>query len=216
MSKTLANTRKAVRELLRDTNPQNYSIPTLEMNDAIQRRVHALAGELRLGVAYSTPITLVSGTSDYTLSATTNEYHGIFQLILVSQNWEIQKVTPLKMEQFRQGTTDAAGDPYVYTLLEDAGQDVLVRFYPTPNKADTVSTLLSTIPQTFVDATEIPFDNNAIAALEYDCAVELGMRAGISPDLIMQYSASASHSKYWSKVRVGRQRRVGNVMPRTW
>lgn len=175
MASTLATLRQNIRQLVGDLSVDNPAYQDERINRSIEAYCQTLSSEVPQGLGWTDPfITLASGTSDYTAPA--SEYSQIDELRLNSQGWIIERITPYQMEQFRVGTsaTKAPGDPTRYSVIESTTQSMTFRFWPWPNKTDTVAALTSSLVGALsTDATAIPFVAPLCRAVEFYVAADL-------------------------------------------
>lgn len=226
MASTLGTLRQNVRQLIGDLSVDNPAYQDERISRSIESYVQMLSSEIYQGQAWTDPfITLVNGTSDYTAPA--GEYREIVELRLNSQNWIIERVTPYVMEQFRIGNSNAQtnGDPIRYTMIESTTQGMTFRFWPWPNKADTVAALTqSLVGALSTDAASIPFVAPLCRAVEFYVAADLVAAATdgqleqmiVAKDAVPLWRSNADKAVVQEKQRQHRMKSMRSVMRQDW
>jgi hypothetical protein len=183
-----------------------------------------MAQEIGLGPVWVTgAVTLVASDFDYTLP-TTMEYNRVVAVQLNSQEWLLERVTPLELKAMQDGPGSSEGTPTHYALYEDDSQQVNIWMYPTPNEADTLNILRSRVPASLTtDATVIPFSIPLLRALEKQVALESMLM--MDPEERQKRKAALDQGPKWEKeaaralklekVRFGNLKRSDQV-PQRW
>lgn len=173
MPDTVANVRRRVRQLIDDLNPNDTAIDSERLTTVLENRMHAMAQEVGLGPVWVTgAITLAANDWEYTLP-TSIQYNRVLQLQLNSQEWLMERLSPVELTALRDGSGDMTGDPTHYALFEDTSQQVNVWLAPTPVAVDTINILRSQVPAALsTDATNVSFSDPLLRALEKAAALD--------------------------------------------
>lgn len=177
MSETLATAAEGIRIDLRDTDPANYAVDTIELYRTIISNAQVLATRTGLGMAWATSaFTLIPGSlADYTLPV--GSYQRIAAIRIAATGLLLWKVGIDQIDVYRQGLIagqTAGGDPSFFAMWEDASQLVNVRIDTVPSKARTVDVLRVLTPTTgYTDSTVLPFDDSFLSVVETASALEL-------------------------------------------
>jgi hypothetical protein len=207
--------------LIGDLSVDNKAYQDERISRSIEAYVQMLSNDVYQGLAWVDPfVTLIAGTSDYT--ATSGEYGEIVELRLNSQGWLIERLTTAEMERMRVGTSAsrAPGDVTRYSIIENTTQGLLLRFWPWPNKSDTVAALLSVLVGSLsTDSSAIPFNAPLCRAVEFFVASDLVTAATpeqlqamiVSKDAVPVWRANAEKAVIKEKERQNRLKTVRSV-----
>jgi hypothetical protein len=230
MSGTLAQSSLRVRGLIQDVDLGNPVIGTYSrLNPTLMRVAQELTGPIgmaRYWVA-SAFTTIALSTADYTLSAGI-KYNAIHRLRDTYFGRVIDKVTLGEIEVLRYGIKVnqlRTGDPIAFAIWEDNTQVPNIRLDRVPVRATAFDVEISALPTYGItDATTLPFNELALAAIERETAAELidGMsdeavaRLGITRDLATVFHKKAADDINAEKARlrrmVARPYAVGSVV----
>lgn len=220
MSGTMAVSRMNVRFLLKDTGMSNPALHDFEIENYIRASADRLGNTLMLAEAWTNnAITLVAGTSDYTLSSSF-EYASIVALRLDSQGWLLKRRSLDEVEFAREGPTETRGDPDEFYLWEDSSNLVNVRVFPTPWQSDTIDVFRSVLPTaTTTEATVLPFSAPMLRVVEREAALNglLSMpqqdrdRLRINVEVAPQWKDEIEKGIRMEQQRLWRLRRQGYV-----
>lgn len=222
MSIALSTARASVRQLIRDVDASALGVKGYIVDQAISNNYQLVGARLKMPMAWTTLATLVVGTPTYTLtSGSAKEFHSIGLFRLASTLRPVEKVGPLWLETWRQGTPAQRGEPIALSVLEAAPATVgttetTFTLYPTPSAADTLEGLATLQPAVLsADGDLIQLGIYAQRATEYAAAAEL--LAGMTDDtaarlqvdrkgLIPVYARSYEQFVDWEQTRISRQR----------
>jgi hypothetical protein len=125
-----------VRSLIDDENPSRYAISSSRINRIVDMETQRAAQVVGLGPTWSAgAVTLVAGTSDYTLSGYLLDR--ILEVRMSYQNRILGKLTPLEMASIKQGPTESQGYPRYYSVYETAGSgSYIMTVDPVPTAAE--------------------------------------------------------------------------------
>lgn len=224
MSATLAATRRKVRLLMRDTNQQDYAIGSDSLDTIILRHALEVGGDTGLGEAWSTVATLSdTGSTDFAASLSSQQLARLHQLRIASTGGIITRVSDGYMENLREATTIAVGEPVYFVQIEGTTQGVTLRFWPRPTEAYTVEGLITLEPsQALADTTVLPLSDMQLRIVELSSAAE-GLaslveeelaKIGMSQSVVPLWERSAERLRKEEKWRRATQKRQGHLPPR--
>mgnify|MGYP001595497823 CR=1 FL=1 len=223
MPDTLTNVRRRVRLLTDDLDPNAPAIDSERLNTLIENRMHLTAAEVGLGPSWITAaVTVAADDYDYTLP-TSIQYQRVIALQLNSLEWLMERVTHLELQAMRDGPGPVTGAPPHNALFEDTSQQVNLWLYPTPRVADTINVLRAQVPAALsTDATNIPFSDPLLRAMEKSCALEAILlmdpeersKRKATLDTAGRWEREISRATHLERVRIGNLRRSDKVPQR--
>lgn len=173
MADTVSNVRRRIRLLIDDMDNNAFAIDSERLTTLMENRMQFTAADVGMGPAWvSGAVTLTASSFEYTLP-TSIQYQRVMAVQLNSQEWLMERVTPLELKALQDGAGSEDAHPTHYSLFEDASQQIHVWLFPTPSAADTLNILRAQVPAALTtDAINIPFSDPLLRAFEKACALE--------------------------------------------
>lgn len=173
MSKTLLALRDDIRTRLNDTNPADYCFSSDRLDRMVETHLQTIGQELFGAQVWAlSAVTLVAGTTDYTLPAL--EYGQFLILKRHSDGYPMTKTTAVDIYRVRHNAGTGGGKPSAYAILEgDLGARTLL-LDVAPTEADSIDILRSVEDSdlTPADTDVIDLPRVALRALELFVAAE--------------------------------------------
>lgn len=174
MSKTLVALRDDIRTRLNDTNPGDFCFSNDRVDRVVETQLQSIGQDLYGSQVWAlSAVTLVVGTTDYTLPAA--EYDAFIVIKRHSDGYLLAKTTAVDIYRMRQGAGSGGGKPSAYAILEgDLGARTLLLDI-APLEADSIDILRSVedADLTPTDADVIDLTRSGLRALELYSAAEL-------------------------------------------
>lgn len=222
MATTLVVVENAVRLLMRDLAPDAYAVDSDILRQAVVRQMQKLGerfGPADYWVNNAIALSDTGATEFYMAAATVGK---IIEAKLESTKWHLQRLPRHVIEGLRERQTPPeGGDPTAFYWVEGQNGISGLSLWPRPNKVDSVSVMLSTIPGDGADDdAAVPFSSLLVSAIEWRSAAQLlGTlvqedldRLKINPNIIPFWLSQAAEAEREESVRRARMTRPSHVM----
>lgn len=221
MSATLATLADRVRQLMNDTDPDDYAVSSPKLWRALVSKAWEWAPRFGYGETWQTALftTSNSGSTDFTAASGT-VYGNVAHLKRASDGYQLKRESRDTIEAWHATIPQSTGKPSHYYLFESTAQRLTARFYPRPNESDTIDAMITVVPAESAIATDtINFSPQALDGLARCVASGIidGMtdeqRAArvLSPDFSRRLYADGEGLKEAEIARQSRLKRMGGV-----